>query len=179
MNKQLKLNANITFKNWDKRNAGKIMFINENDENIVVALEGELTGHDSYATDADVVTVSADFVRAARKEMLWNVAFDEVLTINGKPFVLNPAPEAKITLSPKAKNTLSPQCASLLTLLQSKGSTTALEAAGVYRIRALPRRIADLKAAGYKISSVISNDVTGQRYARYYLNETPAVQVAA
>jgi hypothetical protein len=71
--------------------------------------------------------------------------------------------------TPLPKTALSPQCQQLLSLLEAKGSVTALEAGGVYRIRALPRRIRDLKEAGYSIHTHLDRDVTGQRYARYYL----------
>ena len=74
--------------------------------------------------------------------------------------------------NPLPKHTLTNQCQQLLTLLEMKGSTTALEASGVYRIRALPRRIADLKEAGYTIVTKLDRDTTGQRYARYYLKGT-------
>lgn len=72
---------------------------------------------------------------------------------------------------------LTPQVRTLLTHLTDHGSISQAEAGTVYRIRALPRRIADLKAAGYNVRRELKNDATGQRYARYYLEaavETPA-----
>jgi hypothetical protein len=54
--------------------------------------------------------------------------------------------------------------------LLSKGSITNVEAQALYRCRALPRRIADLKVLGMPITSVLKKDATGQRYARYELN---------
>jgi hypothetical protein len=54
--------------------------------------------------------------------------------------------------------------------LLNKGSITNVEAQALYRCRALPRRIADLKELGVPISSVLKKDATGQRYARYELN---------
>jgi hypothetical protein len=57
----------------------------------------------------------------------------------------------------------------ILTHLQQKGSITNVEAQALYRCRALPRRIRDLKEAGWNITSVLKKDATGQRYARYVL----------
>jgi len=49
------------------------------------------------------------------------------------------------------------------------GHITAIEAQALYKCRSLSRRICDLKAAGYKITTVRKTDLTGQRYVRYYL----------
>jgi hypothetical protein len=64
---------------------------------------------------------------------------------------------------------LSPQVRTVLAHLTKHKSLTQAEAGTVYRIRALPRRIADLKEAGYKIRSEHKQDATGQRYVRYFL----------
>lgn len=64
---------------------------------------------------------------------------------------------------------LSPQVRTVLAHLTKHKSLTQAEAGTVYRIRALPRRIADLKEAGYKIRSEHRQDATGQRYVRYFL----------
>ena len=48
-----------------------------------------------------------------------------------------------------------------------------IEAQAVYKIRALPRRIADLKERGYEFRSEWKKDLTGQRYKRYFLISTP------
>lgn len=64
---------------------------------------------------------------------------------------------------------LAPQLRSLLSHLRGKGSITNVEAQAIYRMRALPRRIADLKLHGYEITRQMNTDMTGQRYARYYL----------
>lgn len=66
---------------------------------------------------------------------------------------------------------MTPQVKTLLTHLQKHGSISQAEAATVYRIRALPRRISDLKEAGHKITRELKQDPTGQRYARYTLVE--------
>lgn len=80
---------------------------------------------------------------------------------------------------PLPKTALTPQCRQLLDLLEAKGSVTALEAGGVYRIRSLSRRITDLKQAGYKIVRDLTKDTTGQRYARYYLKGQVPQAIAA
>ena len=64
---------------------------------------------------------------------------------------------------------MTPQCTTVLNHLKSAGSITGVEAEAVHRVRHLPRRIADLKAAGYAIVSATRRDATGQRYARYTL----------
>lgn len=70
---------------------------------------------------------------------------------------------------------MTPQVKTLLIHLQKHGSISQAEAGTVYKIRALPRRIADLKALGHKITSKIKKDPTGQRYARYTLIPSPKV----
>lgn len=63
---------------------------------------------------------------------------------------------------------LTPQAALVLSHLQRKGTITPVEAATVHKIRSLPRRILDLKKAGYDIGTVIKKDLAGQRYAEYH-----------
>lgn len=92
---------------------------------------------------------------------------------------VKPKRDRDVPSKPLAKSSLTPQCQKLLTLLETKGSVTTLEAPGVYRIRSLPRRISDLKEAGYSIVSHLDKDVTGQRYARYYLKGTDTLAAAA
>jgi hypothetical protein len=42
-------------------------------------------------------------------------------------------------------------------------------AAGIYKVRSLPRRICDLKDHGIQVQRVLMKDATGQRYASYSL----------
>lgn len=65
---------------------------------------------------------------------------------------------------------LSPQCQTVLRHLAIKGSLTPVEAAAVYKIRSLPRRVLDLKEAGVGVMSVRKVDLDGQRYVRYQLH---------
>ncbi len=62
-----------------------------------------------------------------------------------------------------------PMTKAVLDLLKVKGSLTSIEAQGVLRCRALPKRISELKDLGWKIITELKNDTTGQRYARYHL----------
>ncbi|WP_158625415.1 MULTISPECIES: helix-turn-helix domain-containing protein [unclassified Asaia] len=66
---------------------------------------------------------------------------------------------------------MTPQAKLVLDHLQHHGSISAVEAAAVYRIRHLPRRILDLKEAGHGIRKEPRKDPTGQRYVRYYLEK--------
>jgi hypothetical protein len=72
--------------------------------------------------------------------------------------------------SPKSMvRSLSPQAAKVLQHLKDVGTISAMEASTIYKVRALPRRIADLKSLGYAIKSELKTDHEGQRYARYSL----------
>lgn len=64
---------------------------------------------------------------------------------------------------------LTPQCQALLTHFEAHETITNMEAQMVHKIRALPRRISDLKAVGYIFTKEWDSDVTGQRYLRYRL----------
>lgn len=57
----------------------------------------------------------------------------------------------------------------VLNHLKGHGSITGVEAAAVYKIRSLPRRIATLRNYGYPIHSIHLKDATGQRYVRYQM----------
>lgn len=70
---------------------------------------------------------------------------------------------------------MTPQAQQILLHLKNHGSITQAEAGTVYRIRALPRRIADLKEAGHPITRELKKDATGQRYARYSLVKELAI----
>ncbi len=50
---------------------------------------------------------------------------------------------------------------------------SGVEAASIYKIRSLPRRIMDLKLMGYEFTSEWRKDPTGQRYKRYILITAP------
>lgn len=56
---------------------------------------------------------------------------------------------------------------------ERKESITGVEAAAVYKIRSLPRRIMDLKEEGYEFTHEWKKDVTGQKYMRYILVKNP------
>lgn len=49
----------------------------------------------------------------------------------------------------------------------NKSTITAVEAAAMYRIRSLSRRINDLEATGWTFRRESKVDPTGQRYVRY------------
>jgi len=51
----------------------------------------------------------------------------------------------------------------------NEDSISNIEAQAVYKIRALPRRISDLKECGYVFRHEWKRDLTGQRYMRYFV----------
>jgi|TARA_R110002110_G_scaffold158538_1_gene355878 hypothetical protein len=55
----------------------------------------------------------------------------------------------------------------LIKHFKNENSITPVEAASVYKIRSLPRRIMDLKKLGYGFEHVWRVDGMGQRYMRY------------
>lgn len=73
---------------------------------------------------------------------------------------------------------LAPQTQQILKHLQTVGSISNVEAQALYRCRALPRRIADIKAAGFVVTRALKTDATGQRYARYSLERIDAAVAA-
>ena len=64
---------------------------------------------------------------------------------------------------------MTPQAQKVLTHLANHGTLSGVEAEAVYRIRHLPRRVADLRDAGFNIQSNMRKDPTGQRYVAYEL----------
>ena len=63
----------------------------------------------------------------------------------------------------------------LIKHFESRLSISGVEAANIYKIRSLPRRILDLKEMGYEFSSKWKTDPTGQRYKRYTLTGIPDI----
>ena len=57
----------------------------------------------------------------------------------------------------------------ILNHLIDEGSISGVEAAELYRVRSLPRRICDLKEAGFEILSEWRTDPLGQRYKKDFL----------
>lgn len=72
------------------------------------------------------------------------------------------------------KTALTPQAATLLRHLNAAGSITQREAMADHSIQSLTKRVSELRRAGIPISTVNrKHPVTNQRYARYYLVDTP------
>lgn len=75
---------------------------------------------------------------------------------------------------PTPVGSLSPQCRKIIVHMRKSrtGSISGDEAVNYYRIMALPRRIKDLREAGYRIRAERrKHPVTGQAYKRYHLIE--------
>ncbi len=164
-----------------KFNKGDIVRVISHPSNSYTALVGMvfevLHGGGNVAIDA------TGLYEATKGEYGWpdnNGGYGWYISNEGLELVIPAKPEKAVKRTvPVDKKALSPQCKKLLDLLQAKGSVTAMEAAGVYRIRSLSRRITDLKQAGYKIVRDLSKDTTGQRYARYYIKGNVAEAIAA
>ena len=62
-----------------------------------------------------------------------------------------------------------PMTKAILQHLETTGTITGVEAHAIHKCRSLTRRITDLRAAGYDISSHWKRDITGQRYVRYQM----------
>ncbi len=63
----------------------------------------------------------------------------------------------------------------LINHFNTTDTISGVEAANIYKIRSLPRRILDLKEMGYEFSSKWKTDPTGQRYKRYTLTGVPDI----
>ncbi|MBT1154403.1 hypothetical protein J1C56_02235 [Aminobacter anthyllidis] len=68
-----------------------------------------------------------------------------------------------------AHRSLAPQAREVLKMLKEAGRITGVQAWNILKVRSLPRRISDLKEAGYNIKKAMKEDHTGQRYAEYTL----------
>lgn len=67
---------------------------------------------------------------------------------------------------------LSPQAQTVLKHIQKAGSITLREAILDHSVQSLPRRIKDLREAGFNIvGSWKMHPITGQRYMRYALED--------
>lgn len=67
---------------------------------------------------------------------------------------------------------LAPQALTVLKHIQKAGSITLREAILDHSVQSLPRRIKDLREAGFNIvGSWRSHPLTGQRYMRYALED--------
>lgn len=69
----------------------------------------------------------------------------------------------------KETTAMQSQYQKILNHLIDEGSISGVEAAELYRVRSLPRRICDLKEAGFEILSEWRTDPLGQRYKKYFL----------
>jgi hypothetical protein len=63
------------------------------------------------------------------------------------------------------------QEAKVLNHLKFVGTLSGVEAADLYRVRDLPKRISVLRQRGEKIVSELRHDFNGQRYMRYSLTQ--------
>jgi len=68
-----------------------------------------------------------------------------------------------------AKVPTAPMTKVILDHLRKVGNISGNEANALYKCKALPRRIADLKELGWHIKGQFKKDATGQRYVRYEL----------
>jgi hypothetical protein len=59
----------------------------------------------------------------------------------------------------------------ILNHLKLVGTLSGVEAADLYRVRDLPKRISVLRSRGTEIASELRTDFNGQRYMRYALTQ--------
>ena len=59
--------------------------------------------------------------------------------------------------------------------VRGQGGVTGREAADLYRVRDLPKRISVLRSQGHRIRGTLRHDELGQRYMRYTLEEVAHV----
>ena len=64
-----------------------------------------------------------------------------------------------------------PQWQLLIEHFDNEESISNMEAQAVYKMRALPKRISELKERGYVFRHEWKRDLTGQRYMRYFILE--------
>ena len=68
---------------------------------------------------------------------------------------------------------MAPQTKTVLDHLNAAGSISGVEAAAMYRVRSLTKRIHELRSMGYTITSNWKVDpINKQRYVRYVLGGT-------
>lgn len=60
----------------------------------------------------------------------------------------------------------------ILDHLKSGRTITAVEAAALWRVRSLTKRIHEIRSMGFNVVSHPQQDSTGQRYVRYRLENT-------
>ena len=152
---------------------GRVLYRHDHlDDDALVDFGEGFKGHDGFGWTGQHLSPG---------KTAWWVRTDELQLVTLPDFP-DAAPKrskkGRVKVDKKAERPLSPQSSRVLDMLKAKGSITALEAAGVLRVRSLSRRIVDLKEAGHTIVRDLSKDTTGQRYARYYLKGEPA-QAAA
>jgi hypothetical protein len=70
---------------------------------------------------------------------------------------------------PAKDKTMSPQAKIVLSHLKKHGAISAVEAAAVYKVRSLSRRVNDIESFGYVIDRTFKVDATKQRYVSYSL----------
>ena len=64
-----------------------------------------------------------------------------------------------------------PQDLEIFKHLETLGTITAVEAATLYKVRCMTSNISRLRKQGMKISTSFKKDLTGQRYARYSVQQ--------
>lgn len=76
----------------------------------------------------------------------------------------------KLTRIDRRIASLAPQARTVLKHIMKAGSITVREALLDHSVQSLPRRIADLREAGFDVKGVWkAHPITGQRYTRYSL----------
>lgn len=132
------------------------------------------------ATNSDHTFRIGDAVQITDVFPAWSGRYGRIISISSRegnlwPYWVRPddgnkpIPMAAHEMIPALDRSLPPQTEMILDHLKRVGSISNVEAQALYRARALPKRVSEIRRAGYPIRKEWKRDATGQRHVRYHL----------